>query len=277
MLVSMGHTVVDSDLYRMGFRPVLDERDFPDRALADRFVPSIEIRRALSNEHGPGRDRGRGLEKLRAADLVVFQFPLWWSSVPAILKGWFDRVLSFAHVADTEGMAGRPPYLRGKKAMLVTTLEAPEEVYAAGSQSGLRDLLAPISVNTIAYVGMTVLPMFIVYGATPEKAAEWAASQTRAAQGPPRAGPDRPMRVLVASSSATVLPLDRSIRPGEGAVLSAHSQKVAVTRDDAGALHTLDPACRHMGCTVNWNPAEKTWDARATAAYRAETRSSRPG
>jgi NAD(P)H dehydrogenase (quinone) len=50
MLASMGHTIVDSDLYRMGFRSVLDERDFPDRALADRFVPNIEIRRAL--EHG---------------------------------------------------------------------------------------------------------------------------------------------------------------------------------------------------------------------------------
>jgi Rieske Fe-S protein len=84
------------------------------------------------------------------------------------------------------------------------------------------------------------------------------------------------MRVLVASSSATVLPvrngrtfrtgywlaelalpLDRLIRPGEGAVLSARSQKVAVYRDDGGALHTLDASCRHMGCTVNWDPAEK--------------------
>ncbi len=174
MLASMGHTVADSDLYRMGFRPVLDERDFPDRALADRFVPNIEIRRALSRGTTPP-DVADELEKLRAADLVVFQFPLWWSSVPAILKGWFDRILSFAHVADTEGIAGRP-YLRGKKAMLVTTLEAPEEVYAAGSRSGVLELLAPITVNTLAYVGMTVLPTFVVYEATPDKAPDWAAS-----------------------------------------------------------------------------------------------------
>ena len=108
MLVSMGHTVVDSDLYRMGFQPVLDERDFPDRALADRFVPSIEIRRALERSTVPP-DIAAELGKLRAADLVVFQFPLWWSSVPAILKGWFDRVLSFAHAADTEGTCDRRP------------------------------------------------------------------------------------------------------------------------------------------------------------------------
>lgn len=33
------------------------------------------------------------VEKLRRADVIVFQFPMYWLSVPAILKGWFDRVL----------------------------------------------------------------------------------------------------------------------------------------------------------------------------------------
>ena len=53
--------------------------------------------------------------------------------------------------------------------MLVTTLEAPKELYAAGSQGDVRELLAPISVDTLSNVGMTVLPTFIVYGVTPEK------------------------------------------------------------------------------------------------------------
>ena len=51
-----------------------------------------------------------------------------------------------------------------------------------------------------------------------------------------------------------------SLRPGEGAVLTVHGTKVAAYRDEAGILHTHDPACRHMGCTVAWNPAEQTWD-----------------
>jgi NAD(P)H dehydrogenase (quinone) len=171
MLDSMGHTVVESDLYRMGFQPVLDERDFPNRALADRFVPNIEIRHALDHGTVPP-DIASELEKLRTAELVVFQFPLWWSSAPAILKGWFDRVLSFAHVADSEGIAGRQPYLRGKKAMLVTTLEAPEE-----TQPGVHELLAPINANTLAFVGMTALPTLIVYGATPDRTPDWIAAQ----------------------------------------------------------------------------------------------------
>ena len=62
-----------------------------------------------------------------------------------------------------------------------------------------------------------------------------------------------------------------ALRPGEGAILSVHSRKVAAYRDDAGALHTLDPACRHMGCTVAWNPAEETWDCPCHGSrYRAD-------
>lgn len=175
MLSAMGHTIIDSDLYRDGFRPVLDERDFPDRALAERLVPGIEIRRALTHGRVPP-DIAEELEMLREADLVVFQFPLWWSSVPAILKGWFDRVLSFAHAADTEGLS-RPPLVRGKKAMLVTTLEAPEEVYAGENQGGVQSLLAPITENTLTYAGMTVLPTFFVFGATPDRSPDWTASQ----------------------------------------------------------------------------------------------------
>jgi NAD(P)H dehydrogenase (quinone) len=108
--------------------------------------------------------------------MTIFQFPLWWSSVPAILKGWFDRVLSFAFAADAGDLARRP-FLRGKKAMLVTTLEADEEVNPAGTWSGVGELLAPISINTLSYVGMTMLPTFIAYGSTPEKDAAWVASR----------------------------------------------------------------------------------------------------
>ena len=138
MLDAMGHTIDDSDLDRMGFRPVLDERDFPDRALSDRFVPNVEIRAPTAAK--PLRT-SRPSARSSQAPTGGLPVPAWWSSVPAILKGWVHRVLSFAHVADTEGIRG-DPYLRGKKAMLVTTLEAPEEVYAAGSQGGMRELLA---------------------------------------------------------------------------------------------------------------------------------------
>lgn len=50
------------------------------------------------------------------------------------------------------------------------------------------------------------------------------------------------------------------ILPGEGAIVKIEGERVAAYRDEAGVLHTLDPSCRHMGCIVSWNNAEKTWD-----------------
>ena len=37
-------------------------------------------------------------------------------------------------------------------------------------------------------------------------------------------------------------------------------EKLAVYRDDGGALHECLAACPHLGCIVQWNPGEKTWD-----------------
>jgi Rieske Fe-S protein len=50
------------------------------------------------------------------------------------------------------------------------------------------------------------------------------------------------------------------IAPREGAIIKIGNERVAAYRDREGVLHTLDPSCRHLGCVVSWNDAEKTWD-----------------
>lgn len=50
------------------------------------------------------------------------------------------------------------------------------------------------------------------------------------------------------------------IKPGVGAVLSRGLSKVAVYRDAQGETHELSAVCRHLGCIVNWNTSENTWD-----------------
>lgn len=50
------------------------------------------------------------------------------------------------------------------------------------------------------------------------------------------------------------------IAPGEGAVVRRGLKKIAVYRDEQGALHERSAACVHLGCIVSWNPSEKTWD-----------------
>jgi len=50
------------------------------------------------------------------------------------------------------------------------------------------------------------------------------------------------------------------IAPGSGAVVRRGLTKLAVYRDEQGALHERSAVCPHLGCIVDWNHSEKTWD-----------------
>lgn len=60
-------------------------------------------------------------------------------------------------------------------------------------------------------------------------------------------------------TAGDVSSLDR-IAPGTGAVLRRGLSKVAVYRDESGALHERSAICPHLGCVVAWNSGERTWD-----------------
>lgn len=47
---------------------------------------------------------------------------------------------------------------------------------------------------------------------------------------------------------------------GEGRLMKVDGEQAAVYRDERGVLHTLSPVCTHLGCIVQWNTAEKSWD-----------------
>ncbi len=50
------------------------------------------------------------------------------------------------------------------------------------------------------------------------------------------------------------------ISNGEGAIIRHGLKKIAAYRDEAGQLHERSAVCTHLGCIVDWNTAEKTWD-----------------
>lgn len=54
-------------------------------------------------------------------------------------------------------------------------------------------------------------------------------------------------------------PVD-TLAPGEGGIVEMAGEKVAASRDEAGVVHAVSPACAHLGCLVSWNTAEATWD-----------------
>lgn len=54
--------------------------------------------------------------------------------------------------------------------------------------------------------------------------------------------------------------LPTGFEPGEGKIIKMKGKKIAVYRDKNGKIYAMSPICTHMGCTVNWNGTEKTWD-----------------
>ena len=53
---------------------------------------------------------------------------------------------------------------------------------------------------------------------------------------------------------------DIKILPGEGRVIELYGKRAGAYRDEDGILYVVNTTCTHMGCELNWNPAERTWD-----------------
>jgi putative NADPH-quinone reductase len=125
-LTAAGHPVTVSDLYAQGFNPVAGPGDVTVRSNTQAFNLGLEQMHAV--KHGTlATDVEAEFAKLLAADLLLLQFPLWWFSLPAILKGWIDRVFVFGGAYDF-GRTWDKGVFAGKRAMLSITASAPAAV-----------------------------------------------------------------------------------------------------------------------------------------------------
>jgi NAD(P)H dehydrogenase (quinone) len=168
-LLAAGHEVRVSDLYAMKFKAVADAADFPARDPVERLI----YHRASGEAYHGGTqapDIRTEQQKLEWAEAVILQFPLWWFSMPAIMKGWLDRV--FAHgFAIGVPKPGTRQWLRygegtlaGRRAMIATTTGGREAQYAQRGLNGpIEDLLFPTTHGALFYTGMVVVPSFIGY------------------------------------------------------------------------------------------------------------------
>lgn len=161
-LSAAGHTVVVSDLYAMGWNPVASAADFAARKNPDYLVYALEQRHGYE-QGGLAPDILAEVEKLKAADLIIFSFPLYWFSEPAMLKGWIDRVLISGlcygglRFYDKGG-------LKGKRALVAFTLGGREHMFGPEAVHGeLELMLRPLLRGTLYYCGLEVLPPFAAY------------------------------------------------------------------------------------------------------------------
>ena len=92
-LQTEGHEIQLSDLYAMGWKSHINRDDFP-QLLLDQPLRVANASRAAYDAADLTEDVLKEHEKLLWADTVILQFPLWWFTMPAILKGWVDRVFS---------------------------------------------------------------------------------------------------------------------------------------------------------------------------------------
>lgn len=161
-LQKQGHQVEVSDLYAMNFNPVASAADFTERGNPDYLNYALEQRHA-SKQQALVSDIQAEVEKVQKADLLILSFPMYWMSMPALLKGWIDRVF-------VSGIfyGGKRFYnhggMAGKKAMLSFTLGGRDHMFGEGAIHGsMENILIPIQRGTLAYVGYEVLPPFIAY------------------------------------------------------------------------------------------------------------------
>jgi NAD(P)H dehydrogenase (quinone) len=159
-----GGSVQISDLYEMNFNPVASTSDFSDRANSDYFNYALEQRKSLS-AGTISEDINAEIAKVEAADLLILNFPLYWFSMPAILKGWIDRVF-----VSGKFYGGKRIYadggMSGKKVLVSVTTGGREDMLSHGGIHGdLNEILKPLLQGSLGYVGMTVLEPFYAFHA----------------------------------------------------------------------------------------------------------------
>ncbi|AMM93539.1 NAD(P)H dehydrogenase [Peribacillus simplex] len=116
-----GHEVVVRDLYALDFQPVLKPEDSA----------------AMKAGNTPN-DIKTEQEFITEADVITFIYPIWWTGLPAILKGYVDRVFAFGF-AYSAGEEGIIKLLKGKKGFIINTHGTPNEVYdKVGMTAGLK-------------------------------------------------------------------------------------------------------------------------------------------
>jgi NAD(P)H dehydrogenase (quinone) len=147
----------------MCFDPVSSRKNFVTVKDASYLKPQIEEMFATET-NGFSEEIETEIQKIEWCDLMIWQFPLWWFGMPAVLKGWVDRVLAMGR-AYGGGRIYESGVFRGKRALLSLTTGGPEAAYTKGAFNGdMAGILRPIQRGMLQFVGFDVLAPQIVYG-----------------------------------------------------------------------------------------------------------------
>jgi len=169
-LRALGHDVQVSDLHAEQWKSAIDRDDFPTWPQGQRLIVGLASKTGYEDQALTADVRAE-IDKLLWADALILQFPLWWYGMPAILKGWVDRVYAYGfaygvgeHSDQRWGDRFGEGTLVGKRAMIVTTAGGWKPHYGPRGVNGpIEDLLFPINHGVLYYPGYDVLPPYVAY------------------------------------------------------------------------------------------------------------------
>lgn len=120
-------------------------------------VSDLNVRRLDQRYPDFNIDVASEQQALLDAEIVVLQFPFYWYSVPALLKQWLDKVLTFNFAYGPEG-----DKLKGKQFLLSVTVGGPQEAYQplGYNHFTIEQLLRPLQ-QTAYLAGMIFQPPLI--------------------------------------------------------------------------------------------------------------------
>jgi NAD(P)H dehydrogenase (quinone) len=161
-LKAQGYSVEFIDLYAKQWAPVLTRGEFPP--FEGPFKPQREQRNAVKDGTLPADVRS-DLDAVLHASLLVLSFPVWWFSLPAILKGWLDRVFVMGAVSGGDLGLFDQAALAGRRAVVLTTTGGSAESFThSGAFGDINDFLFHIHRGMLEFVGYDALEPVITYG-----------------------------------------------------------------------------------------------------------------
>lgn len=158
--------VMVSDLYAQQFNPVASKIDFKTSS-GTHANYMFEQQRAVNTGSGFSPDLQAEMDKVKKADIIIIHFPLWWGGPPAILKGWFERVLAMGFAWNSNSRYSKG-LLKGKKVLLTVSVGDPESYYSAEGmhRATVEQHLYSLTHNTLAFCGFDVFKPYVVSNVT---------------------------------------------------------------------------------------------------------------
>ena len=141
----------------MNFDPVGGKRDLT-RHVSTSFFKYAKEQAVASDSGTVVPELAAEQRKMLACDFLIFQFPLWWFGLPAILKGWVDRVLAAGLIYDHTRWYSNGVF-HGKRAMISgTTAGSPAINSKTGLSGDIAEVVFPINHGMLYFVGFDVTP-----------------------------------------------------------------------------------------------------------------------